>query len=406
MNTIIHNFTAKLTHPELAAAVARSIRPCRPTPTASLRGALFDSRSGVAGPISINLDLTVACNYACTHCIDAAILNTGHRYGFQTIARSLVVLRLAGLRSIILIGGGEPTLHPHFNAIVGVIKLLGLQCAVVSNGSRNERLIEAAPVLTRGDWIRLSLDAASDSTFQRMHRPTTMKAPSLERICATVGTIKKANPDVSIGYSFIVSWSGATVSGKSIIDNIDEMADAACLAKASGFDYISYKPLLDRDDFGSETIDGPDLTSVKERITKQLEKAKRFVSPRFRVAESTNLIALTDPVLARPYKTQPVRCRMHYFRQVLTPGGTFGCPVYRGAEKDRIGTSDIYSDALQFIEARRRTATLVDGFDASQQCAHVTCLYNATNWWLERQATQNDVNISADNATTDADFFL
>ena len=39
-------------------------------------------------PISINLDLTTACNYACDHCVDLDILNTGIRFDHDKLLAS------------------------------------------------------------------------------------------------------------------------------------------------------------------------------------------------------------------------------------------------------------------------------------------------------------------------------
>ena len=47
-----------------------------------------DPEPPALAPISINLDLTTACNYRCDHCIDWDILNTKHRHDEETL-RSL-----------------------------------------------------------------------------------------------------------------------------------------------------------------------------------------------------------------------------------------------------------------------------------------------------------------------------
>ena len=66
------------------------------------------------GPISINLDLTSACNFACPHCVDSTIINTGESLKLEEIKLSIDILKARGLLSVILLGGGEPTLHKDF----------------------------------------------------------------------------------------------------------------------------------------------------------------------------------------------------------------------------------------------------------------------------------------------------
>ncbi|HBZ72154.1 MAG TPA: hypothetical protein DEP35_21460 [Deltaproteobacteria bacterium] len=134
-----------------------------------------------------------------------------------------------GLRSVILIGGGEPTLYPRFVDFVHHLKTLGLQVAVVSNGSRGDRLCECARWLDERDWIRLPLDAGSNELFRAMHNPVS-KSLTLDEVCAWVPGIKQVNPRVRIGFSFIIAWPGAEREGAAIHENIDEIVPAAARA--------------------------------------------------------------------------------------------------------------------------------------------------------------------------------
>src|SRR5262249_59972323 len=102
-------------------------------------------------PISITLDLTTACNYRCDHCIDWDILNTKHRHDEETLRSSIITMVERGLRSVILIGGGEPTIYPGFPEFVCFLNDLELQIALVSHGSRGGRLLEIAHPLAAPD---------------------------------------------------------------------------------------------------------------------------------------------------------------------------------------------------------------------------------------------------------------
>lgn len=408
MTGAIHDYRAKLSQPTVHRGVSQSARSLAHASdgeaSPSLRWLFSDPQRGTRGPLSINLDLTVACNHRCTHCIDADLINTGHAFDFDDVVRSLTVLRVAGLRSVILIGGGEPTLHPEFRQTVDLIKLLGLQCAVVSNGSRVDRIEAVADRFSAGDWVRISLDAGRDETFQRMHRPRGRDL-SLEAICSGAARIKRKNPAVTLGFSFIITWSGASVLDQPIADNVDEIVLATQLAKAHGFDYITFKPLLDRDETGGEKIDVPigslmrsarapegsaaaanAPASVTERISAALAAAKREQTATFSVVEAVNMQVLLEPASHADLTNQPARCYMHLYRQVVTPTGTYGCPVYRGAAYDRIGSSVAYASGASFLETRRQTARLIKEFDASRQCRNVHCLYSRTNWWLDEVA--------------------
>ena len=86
---------------------------------------------------------------------------------------------------------------------------------------------------------------------------------------------------------------------------------------------------------------------------------------------------------ASSYMKQPRNCHMQFFRHVLSPLGAYNCPVYRNQPHGRLGNKEAYASEESFDETRKRTAELIDSFDASEQCKEVACLYNHANWWME-----------------------
>jgi hypothetical protein len=189
-----------------------------------------------------------------------------------------------------------------------------------------------------------------------------------------------------MGFSFIITWKGGTRDDVKVVENIQEIELAARRARDAGFDYISFKPFLERSTTGSEVMDPQKteerLAAVVARIVAAVDAAKKLERPGFRVMESTNLRMLIQGNW-RDYTSQPRTCHMQALRQVLTPLGTFNCPAYRGVAHARIADKDGYKDAAKGADTAARTAHLLATFDASKECREVTCLYNGTNWWLE-----------------------
>jgi len=403
----IHDFTGKLRQGGLWPLVLDYVKWQRALRAAQRAGDRLPPLPDLV-PLSINLDLTTACNYKCDHCIDWDILNQPDKHDEQELRDSLVRMAARGLKSVILIGGGEPTLFPTFPAFVRFLKDLGLQVAVVSNGSRNDRILQAAPAFTAGDWVRLSLDSGSNATFQRMHNPARASL-TLDEICAWIGKIKAVNADVELGFSFIITWKGGTRDDVRVVENIDEIEMAARRARDAGFDYISFKPFLERSDQGSEVMDPQKtedrLQAVVRRITAGIDAAKRLERPGFRVMESTNLRMLVQGDWRR-FTSQPQTCHMQALRQVLTPLGLYNCPAYRGVGYARIGDRNAYKDDASAADTAARTSHLLQTFDAAKNCAEVTCLYNGTNWWLEQlieaSTEPDEVGAQADRR----DYFL
>jgi len=385
----VHDFTAKLLQPEVRPMLLayldwrRKVRHAFAAGTAPPPAPSF-------GPLSINLDLTTACNYACDHCIDWDALNSPVRHDDGRLRDSLRELSRRGLRSVILIGGGEPTLHPGFSSMVAFLKGLGLQVAVVSNGSRNDRILEAAPHFTAGDWVRLSLDSGRDATFQAMHRPRG-RGTTLEAICGSIARIKACNPDLVIGFSFVIVWKGTSRDGTPLLDNVGEISAAAELARDSGFDYISFKPCLMRTGEGAEVVAASggeeDGASLSDRIRAGLDAAEALETGSFRVLRSLNLKVFLEG-RGNDFAHQPRECHMQALRQVLSPLGTFNCPAHRGVAKARLGGAAAWEEEGR--EGRAGTARLLDTFHADEECREVTCLYNPVNWFLEGMIESGD----------------
>jgi len=358
-------------------------------------------------PLSINLDLTTACNFACDHCVDWEILNRGVSYDDARLRQSLETMAARGLRSVILIGGGEPTVYPGFVPVVRFLKDLGLQVAVVSNGSRGDRIHEIADALDERDWVRLSLDAATDRTFQAMHKPK--KAVTLDEICAWVPRIKDRNPRPRVGFSFVVTWRGAErAAGVPVVENLDEIVAAARRARDARFDYVSFKPFLVRTPEGAEVID-PEASlrhhrEVVGRIRRALDEAKTLATDDFAVLESTNM-KLLEAGSWKTWTRQPATCHMQVFRQVLSPLGLWNCPAHRGVEDARLGDRDAFLDAGHAEATAAATARLLDAFDASARCREVTCLYHDANWWLER-AVADEGALGGPDLDAEEDYFL
>jgi len=402
----IHDFTAKLRQPSLREHLASYVRWRKELARARAEGAADPAPPPIA-PISINLDLTTACNYRCDHCIDWDILNTKHRHDEETLRSSIITMVERGLRSVILIGGGEPTIYPGFSDFVRFLKDLELQVAVVSNGSRGDKLLEIAELLEERDWVRLSLDAGSNELFRAMHKPVK-KSLTLDEICAWIPKIKGRNPRFQIGYSYIIVWNGASRDDVAIQENVHEVVMATKRARDAGFDYIALKPVLERGEDGAEVMDpqaARDLERVVARIRAQVDEAKRLATPDFAVRISTNLRVLEEGSW-RDCTRQPRVCHMQALRQVLTPMGTFNCPAHRGVEKARLGGADAWADEAMAGLTGGQLTDLMDRFDASVECREVTCLYNGVNWWLEKMILDPREQIEIEPGDERHDFFL
>jgi len=352
------------------------------------------------GPVSINLDITTACNHYCHHCIDLDLLNNGRRLSLsctQTLINQLVE---HGLKSVIVIGGGEPSVHPQFEEIITFLKSKDLEVGIVSNGTRMDRLAKVAPLLTGPkDWMRLSLDAGTDESFAIIHNSKSKK--TLTEILREVKALREQNSRFQMGFSFLALCEHFFGNNRPLRNNLREIPAAAKLARDHGFSYLSVKPFISPE---ASRITDPDSEYVEE-VKRQVALAKEYETDNFKVLESFNLFALFTNQNER-LRNQPKICHSNFFRAVATPDGIFSCPVWRGFKSFQLTPHDQdYSENFDDYFNQNRIRHLNE-LDAKKECAHVTCIYNDLNWFIEDLITHPEKLQTLKKEAEYQDYFL
>jgi len=281
-----------------------------------------------------------------------------------------------GLKSVIIIGGGEPTLHPDFEEIVSFLKSKGLELGIASNGSRIQRLAKIAHLLNERDWVRLSLDNGLNETFQKIHNPRVQV--DLDAILAEVRAMREKYQGYQMGFSFLVLSDIHRANHKNLVDNIKEISLAAEKARDSGFSYFSVKPFISPEGHRPTKFQKKHIKEIREqvRIAKELENSD------FKVRESFNLLALFSD-LNEKLKIQPKNCHCSVFRFVVAPDGIFDCSLWRGFDMCYLADVRKSIDDKFFQRLQARLYERIEHFDASRECNQVSCIYNDFNWFIE-----------------------
>lgn len=366
----IHNFINKLLQPHmfdnLLAYVNWRIEVNKGNP----------APPPVFGPVSINLDITTACNHYCHHCIDLDLLNNGRKLSLQCTQTLVNQLTARGLKSVIVIGGGEPTVHPQFSDIIKFLKSRGLRVGIVSNGIRPQELEKAAPLLEEKDWMRLSLDAATDEGFAIIHNSKSPK--KLSEVVGDIKGMRRRWNKFQMGYSFLALCEHFRGNNQNLWNNLKEIPEAAKLARGHGFTYLSVKPFISPE----ATRETDPVRHYVADLKEQVRLAKKYETGKFKVLESFNLFALFENQNDR-LRIQPKVCHSNYFRVVVTPDGIFSCPVWRGFPMVQLTPHDQDFTADYDGYFNKNRARIVNDLNAAKECAQVTCIYNDLNWFIE-----------------------
>jgi MoaA/NifB/PqqE/SkfB family radical SAM enzyme len=188
-------------------------------------------RGKLPAPITLELDLTLSCNDKCPYC-PHGFAHQGRYLELESIHQILDEAAGLGIRGLTITGGGEPLMHPRIADVMRLVRRYGLSAGIITNAGRVTAEI-ADELVASCQWIRVSLDAATESTFQRVRGHRGM-AHRLERI-SVLADAKRRNRrnDCEIGSSFLTCSETA-----------GEIVEAAHLSRAIGFDYIQFKPMV------------------------------------------------------------------------------------------------------------------------------------------------------------------
>jgi len=202
-------------------------------------------RSGLQpAPLQVHMVLSNRCNQRCSFCAyrrkgstSSELFRPAGPGGRQGSRRSLEIslhkceeilsdcVRM-GIKAVQFTGGGEPLIHRDHAKVFVMAKELGLDIALVTNGT----LVTGATLeaLRGAAWVRVSLDAASAETYAKVRgvRPELFqKALGAIRDLATLRDREKWQTIVGVG--FVV-----------IRENRHEIRDAVRLCRELGADNV------------------------------------------------------------------------------------------------------------------------------------------------------------------------
>lgn len=125
-------------------------------------------------PICVDLHLSNRCNNNCFYC--GAVKSDSQIMTREKLSETIDFIKYHGIKSVVITGGGEPTVNPLFKTAVQQLHCLGVDIGIITNGLKFDyELIRE--VLPLAKWIRVSLDAADPETYK-----TIRGTDSFERV--------------------------------------------------------------------------------------------------------------------------------------------------------------------------------------------------------------------------------
>ena len=260
-------------------------------------------RGEVILPAQVTFGLTNICNHRCPYCYPRGRYAERQKAQMpaERVIRLLREISDAGIRTIQITGAGEPTLHPDFREILKEVNKSGIRSGFVMNGSGLQaddvKLFECA------DWIRFSIDAATEKTYENIHGSKGFK-----KLVSVMEALTNRWSEAVVGFSFVITP-----------ENYKEIYAAAGLSKSLGCKNIRFIPA--HTDKGIGLFDG-----IWDECLQMLQESKSLEDEQFIVSAHTDRF-FSDGSTKKTFK----RCYYQHFTTYIgADGNLYPCCLLQG----------------------------------------------------------------------------
>jgi MoaA/NifB/PqqE/SkfB family radical SAM enzyme len=317
-----------------------------------------DWNLGTDGPLVVELDTTEACNLACPGCISEDLVENSTSFSRERLLQIGEEFKEIGVKAVILIGGGEPLLHPAVGELIEYLGENDIHVGITTNGYCINQYMDI--IAKYAKWTRVSMDAATDETFCKL-RPAKDGKSKFDFIVDNMRKLAKIKQG-TLGFSYLIRTEA---DGFGIESNIHEIYDAAVLAREIGCDYFEVKPSYSYVGGQNHALVKHDIDKMKE-ARKQIERLSSLETDTFKVIKAINLEASLNCVDVSQPKDYH-RCPMGDLRTLVCPSGVYVCPYWRGKDAFRIG--DAQTTSIKDIWKSDRRKSVMEYVDPSKICS-------------------------------------
>ncbi|QEP42784.1 radical SAM protein [Ectothiorhodospiraceae bacterium BW-2] len=346
-----------------------------------------DSLAPKTYPLVVELDTTEACDLACPGCISEDIVQNGARFSNERLLQLGEELYDAGVKAVVLIGGGEPLAHPAVGELIDYFGTHDIHIGITTNGTFIHKYLE--PIAKYSSWTRVSMDAATNKLFQKL-RPSKGGKSKFDQIIANMRQLAKVKQG-KLGYSYLIQTEA---DGNGVVPNIHEIYAAAELARDIGCDYFEVKPSYQF----RKGIEHALMKHSQEKMDQaraEIERLDELETDSFSIIKAINLDASLNGI-NEPQPKDYKRCPASILRTLIAPSGVFVCPYWRGKIQYNMG--QLHDQSFQSLWHGQCRAEVMNYLDAGKQC-NFHCLRHLSN--LETIAITNALEQGNPIATVD-----
>ena len=215
----------------------------------------------IPAPVRVVLEPTNLCNHNCVFCFYSHFRSDNKVYiSREKLFELAEDFKKLGVKSVSLVGGGEPMLHPAIYDLIRWFHANNILISITTNGS-SFKDSEIDTIVRASTYIRVSLNAASVQTHNLVNAP---KSDQFDRIINNIEKLRMHRD--KIGANMLIGIKNA------ILDkNIHEIEEMVALGERLKVDYIMFAAVVGESPSSREIID-----AAKEKI-EELNKNTRVL---------------------------------------------------------------------------------------------------------------------------------
>jgi len=322
----------------------------------------FDKGKRIA-PIHIDMGATATCNSDCVYCYAKHQGHGGEILDRQVFLRLMEEAPKIGIKSIAIIGDGEPTLNPALYDAVRVGKENGLDLSVGTNGiALTPEKIDA--LLKNCVWLRFNLSAATRDGYKTVHRKDNWEIVK-KNIEDAVRIKREKGYICTIGLQMVL-----------VEQCVDQIIPEAQFAVDIGVDYLVIKQYSD--------TGCPDVVHPKRNWYSSDEVQSLLTEAEMLSNNKTSIIIKWDLMKwgnHKPYKhcwDIPLLIEISGTGKVYSCGYHFRQPEYEMGDLHKQSLEEIINSEKYWEVIRFCREDLVIGKDCVGNCRH-----DKTNEFME-----------------------
>ncbi len=224
---------------------------------------------GPSRPIVVDLELSNLCQQDCVWCEPISYRMQNHvLLKPETITQVIEDAAELGTKLIRFCGGGEPMTNPFYGQALRLAKQKGLGVICNSNGSLLHKYLDT--IVEYCDYFRISLDAATNGTYCRLHQPKNKK--DFENIVNGLTILAKLRVEkfshTEIGAAFLIHH-----------ENYEEISLFTRVMREIGIDFVHFRPVY----LPSKTENQKLLAIIDYALAKVAESKQKFESEKFKI---------------------------------------------------------------------------------------------------------------------------